>query len=482
MKFFNYCLLIGLSLVFTSCTEDEIEISSEKDLLTFTFLKQDNLDLGIDCIGDISNTDVYIDIPIDVNTDKLVASFSLSAGAELTVGNTLQISGVTSNNFSAPLVYTITARDKSTDTYTVQINLIGTPPNLSINETTSYYQYQLNNLYVDLFAALNTNKNYLARAYADYDKDGDIDVMAMYFNYTENVGLEVEYFKNDGISFISDQLVFENFTPTYVHGRKAICGDFDNNGWSDVVIAGHGWDQPPFPGEYAYIMLNNNGLFSSIKLPLQPGFYHSLCSGDIDNDGDIDLFFTDNFSVGKFLVNDGNGSFSIDASIFPSEVYGSYYTSELYDINNDGYLDLVNTGHEMDGAASVIFWGDYSNKYSTDRMFTLPDVAYNGVVIDIDFIDYDGDNLTDILLTRTGDNTGALTFYQGYYLQMLKNDGSNSFTDVTSLVIINNSNPNTQWIDWIRVHDINKDGKMDFTTDNKSYNLEWINVNGIMTK
>lgn len=90
----------------------------------------------------------------------------------------------------------------------------------------------------------------------------------------------------------------------------------------------------------------------------------------------------------------------------------------VYAINKDGYLDLVNTGHEHEGANSIILWGNHTGKYSTERMVILPKVNGNGAAIDIDFIDYDKNGQTDIVLTRTGDNTGSLAFSKGYYIQI----------------------------------------------------------------
>lgn len=485
MKYTKLIFIIFISLVFVGCDKEEsyTKLSSDKELLTFSFRKLENPQLLEDYSGTISAGKVAVNIPNGVDINQLVATFRVSEKAIIKIGNTIQISGQTQNNFNSQVTYTIVAEDESTSNYNVEFNRLGNSQNYEINNTTSYFQYQSNVIYTNFQTAIGNGIDYLAKAYADFDKDGDLDIMAMYFNYVENVGLEVEYFQNNGSSFVGNQSVFNGLIPKYVHGRKAIIGDFDKNGWTDVVIAGHGWDKPPFPGEELYIMLNTNGKFSSNKLPLPAGFYHSVCSGDIDNDGDLDLFFTNNFNVGKFLINNGNGTFTYDASVFPSSLANkNYYTSELYDINNDGYLDLVNTGHEMEGANSIVLWGNYTGKYAIDRMTTLPQVNGNGIAIDIDFIDYNNDNKTDILLTRTGDNTGLLVFYQGYYLQMIKNEGVGLFTDVTSTVINSNANPNAQWIDWIRIHDINNDSKMDITTDNKSYNLEWLNVNGVFSR
>lgn len=467
-------------------------LSDEKVVISFAFLKKDNPALEADIITTIADLKIPVDLPGNITERNLIATFGISAKASVTVNGIEQVSGQTKNDFTAPVIYTVKAENKSTVAYTLTLKASGILPNMAINNTTSFYAYTQNHLYLNLATVMpNTPVHgpyfvdaYNARAYADYDKDGDMDIMAASFNFTSNIGIDVEYFKNAGNSFQKDQSVFGGAAARYVHARKAITGDFDKNGWPDVVIAGHGFDIPPFPGEKAYIMLNTNGKFISKELPFGAGFYHSVCAGDIDNDGDQDLFFTLAYqSVGKFLINDGNGNFTYNASLFPASLAGkNFYTSELYDINKDGYLDLVNTGHEYEGANSIILWGNHTGKYSVDRMVILPKVNGNGAAIDIDFIDYDKNGQTDIVLTRTGDNTGSLAFYTGYFIQIIKNTNS-TFTDVTSSVMPQNANPAApKWVNWLRIHDINNDGWPDITADDKLYNLEWRNNNGVFIK
>jgi hypothetical protein len=149
-------------------------------------------------------------------------------------------------------------------------------------------------------------------------------------------------------------------------------------------------------------------------------------------------------------------------------------------MDNDGYLDLVTAGHEHNGATSTVFFGNASGTYLTTKMATLTAVADFGIIVDIDFIDYDKDGKKDILITRTGDGKEKQGYYVGYYLQLLKNNG-NSFTDVTKIALLNNSSISAKWINWIRILDIDNDGDLDITTDDKMYKLVWTNNNGIFS-
>jgi hypothetical protein len=63
---------------------------------------------------------VSVSVPFGTDLTHLVASF-LDTGATVKVGNVVQISGVTVNDFTNPVVYTIVAADGSTTNFTVTV-------------------------------------------------------------------------------------------------------------------------------------------------------------------------------------------------------------------------------------------------------------------------------------------------------------------------------------------------------------------------
>lgn len=73
-------------------------------------------------MGVISGTNISVWVPYGTNVSSLVPTFA-TTGAGVTVGATTQSSGVTPNNFSSPVAYTVTATDSSTKTYTVTVNV-----------------------------------------------------------------------------------------------------------------------------------------------------------------------------------------------------------------------------------------------------------------------------------------------------------------------------------------------------------------------
>ena len=66
---------------------------------------------------------VAIEVAALTDVDHLVATFTLTAGASAKVGNTVQVSGDTQNNFTAPVVYAVTGADEVTQNWTVTVTV-----------------------------------------------------------------------------------------------------------------------------------------------------------------------------------------------------------------------------------------------------------------------------------------------------------------------------------------------------------------------
>lgn len=104
---------------------------SGTDILTYSF----DLQTGPADIDDVNHT-VDIEVAFGTSVTALVAEFTLSDGASATVGSTDQISGTTANDFSAPVTYTITAEDGSTQDWIVTVTVATTQS--SEKEITSF--------------------------------------------------------------------------------------------------------------------------------------------------------------------------------------------------------------------------------------------------------------------------------------------------------------------------------------------------------
>ena len=319
-----------------------------------------------------------------------------------------------------------------------------------------------------------------AIAYGDFDGDGDEDVFAAPALNTPNPKPVEMYLNVGGGEFRSSEEVFLGEVPTVILGRKSIPGDFNADGRLDVFVAGHGYDEPPFPGERPLLLLSAEGGLEGSPAGLENlvGFHHGAASGDVDYDGDLDIVVTNNFAPGTFLLlNDGSGSFSFDQSRLPDLTWQLIFTAEILDVDGDLWPDLLLAGHEFDepglpGWPTTIYWGDPSGTYEDSRKTVLPAVAGQGVVVDIDAEDLDGDGNRDIVLNRTSDDP----FYEGYFIQIVASLGGRTFADETPIRIEGGADPEGNWFTWLRLQDVNRDGYRDIWVDDEDeHGWVWLN-------
>jgi hypothetical protein len=94
-----------------------IALNSAKAITSYSFA-------GPEAVGviDESAKTISATVPFGTDVTGLVSSFTTSA-ARVTVGDTLQASGTTPNNFSQPVQYTVTAEDGSVAVYTVTVSV-----------------------------------------------------------------------------------------------------------------------------------------------------------------------------------------------------------------------------------------------------------------------------------------------------------------------------------------------------------------------
>ena len=320
-----------------------------------------------------------------------------------------------------------------------------------------------------------------AVGYADFDRDGYIDVLMSAGDASEN-RTPMEFYRYDPAleQFIEDDSIFTEplSKPSMVHPRKILVGDYNNDGWPDAFVIGHGYDQPPWPGEYPILLLSDGqGRLVSIPYTQVVSFQHGGASADIDHDNDLDIFVIDHNGTSFFLINDGTGTFTYDSARVPSGGQ-KRFTAELVDVDGDGAIDLITGGHDHEGRPAVIAWGDMHGRFSFFRQTMLPGVDCYGRAIDIEVEDLDADGDKEIIINRTSGGCGA--YYAGFYVQVLRNNGDRTFTDATSTMIPNGSSSTNDWIDWLRISDVNGDGKPDLIADDSARGLVWLNQNGVL--
>ena len=288
--------------------------------------------------------------------------------------------------------------------------------------------------------------------YTDFTGDGKKDLWAYYWKGpwpTNALGLHLysEYEKNPNIYDLQIGL-------TQV--RKCVVSDMDNDKSPDIMLFSSGYDGMPFPGDSLAIFYPKNVKYQFLSKDI--GYFHGGATGDINNDGLIDIIAYSGGSAAipmhpTCYINKGGQTFELNNKVFKNFTgMDNYYTVELFDINNDGKLDLF-----LGSSKTLRVIPNINGDFDRSKAIDFP-IDSNMEIMDIAFLDFDFDGKIDVL-TMSNKN------YNGYGLRLFLNKGTSFVESTKNYFDVTDGQGKNAWIKWIRLFDYDLDGDIDVVAD-----------------
>ncbi|SMC69700.1 hypothetical protein [Pedobacter nyackensis] len=293
-----------------------VRIEKKIAIKSFGFYAEDNPGLLADYDGIIKGLNINIPVPETVNINTLIARFETTAGVVLKVGSVTQENRKTANNFTDPVLYTLTEASLAAPfDFTVSISFIGRQWVLIGDNLTVPTAFGIK-------MAINPINNYPYFIYQRIGKDEDgiaiindkKKVAVMGYNGTDwkNIGPStgISEFRADvpGIAFDQEGTPFVAYKDYMNNEQKATVLKYNGASWTVVgssrftpikvdylslamtandtpiiSMAKNGTDQSGVPARGLYTMNYVNSTWSNITPPGGiPIFYNQIIRG-LDN-------------------------------------------------------------------------------------------------------------------------------------------------------------------------------------------------------
>ena len=311
-----------------------------------------------------------------------------------------------------------------------------------------YFRRQAGGPFRDDSAAsgLETQRGGLNCIGADYDNDGDNDILVLRGAWLLDDGqIRNSLLRNNGDRTFTDVTRQAGLAEPARPTQAAVWGDFDNDGDLDLYIGNESrLRENSRAGDYPSQLFQNNGDGTFTDIALRAGvtndrYAKGVTAGDYDNDGDLDLYVS-NAGKNRLYRNNADGTFTdVADQLGVAEPAGASFASWFFDYDNDGDLDLFVAAYDCTLADIVSDYRDQQHSgvsprlYRNDRQSGFTDVAaavgldHPYLPMGANFGDLDNDGFLDIYLA-----TGRPNYKMLVPNVMLRNDGGKRFQNVTT--------------------------------------------------
>ncbi len=277
-------------------------------------------------------------------------------------------------------------------------------------------------------------------------------------------------------------------TPNGTTNAWGMCvGDFDHNGWKDIVYG------PSGQGRVIYVYENGGVLTSNVvTLPLSY-LWQNITLVDVNNDGWLDIFACDDNAPSHIYLNDGTGNLQLLAKSTTSITIGSGFKSLTtqtglgYTVGQHMYVGFSGEQY-MEG--TVTSYNNTTGDLTVDITNTVgsgtfeswcvnptvimnfvlnPTINFNGDPADSGnygsiWTDFDNDNDLDLYVPHCRQSTSDPNDIRRWN-RLFVNDGSGKFTEKAA-----DYGLQVKWQSWTgSFGDMDNDGDFDLMLANHDY-------------
>lgn len=275
---------------------------------------------------------------------------------------------------------------------------------------------------------------------ADYDNDGDLDVLLLRGGWESPYPLSLLRNRGDGVF---DDVTREAGLGDPIATQSAGWADYDLDGDLDLYVAGEYHDRNATPLNHNRLYRNRgDGTFENVAEAagvINQGWAKGVVWGDYDDDGLPDLYVSNMNGFNRLYRNLGDGTFRDLASELGLLEPVRSFSCWFWDYDDDGRLDLFVTGF---GASLLDIAADMSGIATpkADRPRLYRNLGKDGFVdvsesaglrfvtlpMGSNFADYDNDGRLDFYLA-----TGWPPYSVLIPNRMFRNVDGAKFEDVT---------------------------------------------------
>ncbi len=277
----------------------------------------------------------------------------------------------------------------------------------------------------------------LSNAWADYDNDGDLDLVVAYeygilklFQNTNGVFADVA--DKAGLGLVGG-VSAEALKP--IELRSAAWGDYDGDGHLDLYVGTRfaGTGTPPAYNRSYLFHNDGNGAFTEVAVKMgvdaPAASVRQASFIDLDGDGDLDLFMADRNGANRMFRNDGAAFVDIAEKVGLAD---KRFTVGVcwFDMDEDGDLDAFVAN--QDGGTDAFYRNDQGRflDVAPELGMNQPGRAKDEGGVGCSIADFDNDGRLDIFVATYGANL------------LYRNNGNGTFTDVAQKMGLTNRGHN----------------------------------------